>query len=192
MSALTVFRSISDTSRERTSIGGGISYAAPLLLAILIGCRSSTEPAVEPRLRTDALEYRLEPIPGGFRARLVVDYVNSGSQTVYMWRCGSLDQAPHYFFQRPVPIIPKPPWEVVTFICSVREPGTPLPPGATRRDTVWFITPEDRSVSPPQPLWQLGDLQVCYMLISSGDADAGPETILPLPERCSNVFEITM
>jgi hypothetical protein len=189
---LTVFRNISGSSREQSSVARRITYAAPWLCAILLGCRSSTEPAVQPPLRTDALEYRLEPIPGGFRARLVVDYVNSGSQTVYMWRCGSLDQAPHYFFQRPVPIIPKPPWEVVTFICSVREPGTQLPPGATRRDTVWFISPEDPFVRPAQPLWQLGDLKVCYMLTSSGAEDAGPEAILPLRERCSNVFEITM
>lgn len=170
-----------------------IAYAAPCLCAIFfLGCHSSTEPAVKPRLQTDALEYRLEPITGGFRARVIVDYANSGSQTVYMWRCSSPEQAPLYFFQRPVPIIPKPPWEVVTFTCSVREPGIPLPPGAMRRDTVLFISPEGGSGRPRQPLWQLGDFQVCYMLTSDGAVDAEPEAVLPLPERCSNVFEITM
>ena len=126
-------------------------YWKPIFLAAFaaaLACDRSGPfdvPPVPPRddspLQTDRLLYTLTGNDSsGWSTEVVVRYVNHGSEIVYLPGCQpGLPISPQYGFSRAAPDTGRVIFSIV-WACVGGVPALPIPPGASRTDTLLFLS----------------------------------------------------
>jgi hypothetical protein len=172
-----------------------------LLVAASLGC-SATDvdpndfalPPGAPRpIETDAANYLLAKVPGGYAAEAEAVYTNTTGHPVYYQRCLGESDGPIYSIRRTgrdstAPAVVSPVWSCVGGVPT----GQVRPADELRVPVLLGSTDSPEAQPPISPEERVGQFRVEFALCSNYAADSENCTALPQPARESNAFDVRL
>jgi len=181
--------------RSRTGRRHGVVRCARTLCAALTGFLISaclTDPEFVVDVSTDAVEYRLEVVPGGYLLELNVAVTNLSSRTIFLHRqCGSGDEPERTLRREEGDGTPVRLGVIPCVSGSLREP-IPLSPGESLLQQLSLLSAESPNQQPPVTMEQrTGRFRIAYHVQRTSRV-AGWEAVdaLPVENTQSEVFEV--
>jgi hypothetical protein len=173
------------------------SCAAGFGLAAVLGCGTTAPgpddfnplPGGRPPIATDAAEYVLAKVPGGYEAEAEAVYTNTTGRTVYYQRCTPEIEGPIHRIRRTGPDSTAEAWIGAAWACVGGVPTGRVRPGEMLRARVWLGSTESPQARPPiTPEERVGQFRIEFALCTHYAADSDACEALPQAGRESNTF----
>ena len=176
-----------------------VSCAVTVGLAATLGCGTTTSdpddfslvPGARPPIVTDATEYVLSRVPGGYDAEAEAVYTNTTGRTVYYQRCLHELEGPIHWIRRTGPDSAAAAWIGSAWGCVGGVPTGRVRPGQTLRARVWLGSTDSPHAQPPiTPKERVGRFRIEFALCTRYAADSDDCDALPQAARESNDFVV--
>ena len=183
------------SERLRTGSRQGLVRCVRILCAFMVGFATSaclTDPELTVDVSTDATEYRLEGVPGGYMLRMDVTVTNLSRQTLFLHRqCGFGDEPARTLRREEGDATPVRLGVLGCASGSIREPIS-LPPGEEFLHQLRLYSSESPNAVPPETMeHRTGRFRIVYFVQRTSRVE-GWTAVDALPEEStrSGVFEV--
>ena len=148
-------------------------------------------PGALPQVVTDATDYSLTRIDGGYAAEALAVYTNTTDRPVYFQRCTRNSRGPMYGLRRTGPDSTVPFFVGDVWACVGGVPTGRVPPGTTLSARVSLgSTDSPLAVPPIVPAHRVGRFRIEFALCTQYAGDSDDCELVPQAARESNPFEL--